>query len=84
MQITYTGHANYLHQPCKLLISAIQITYTGHANYLYQLYYKIEKNRKEEQEQEKKTRFLEKSQKWSLSLREVVLTSYDEIESCRE
>ena len=44
---------------------------------------KSKKTRKEE-EQEKKTRFLKKSQKWSLGLREVVLTSYDEIESCRE
>ena len=50
---------------------------------------KSKKNRKEQEEEEqeqeeKKTRFLKKSHKWSLGLREVVLTSYDEIESCRE
>ena len=33
---------------------------------------------------QKKSRSCQKSQKWSLGLREVVLTPYDEIESCRE
>ena len=33
---------------------------------------------------QKKRRSCQKSQKWSLGLREVVLTPYDEIESCRE
>ena len=33
---------------------------------------------------QKKTRSFQKSQKWSLGLREFVLRPYDEIESCRE
>ena len=48
---------------------------------------KLKKTRKEQEQQqqqeEKKRRFFEKSQKMSLGLREVVLTSYDEIKSCR-
>ena len=51
----------------------------------YQLFYKIEKNRKQEEQEQEHTPLEKKSKKkWSLGLREVVLTSYDEIESCRE
>ena len=42
------------------------------------------KKTRKEQEEPKKGRPPQKSQKSSLGLREVVLTSYDEIESCRE
>ena len=45
---------------------------------------KTRKQEQEEEEEEKTTRPPKKSQKSSLGLREVVLTSYDEIESCRE
>ena len=44
---------------------------------------KTRKEKEEQGEQEKKTRFLKKSQKWSSGLREVVLRPYDKIESCR-
>ncbi len=50
---------------------------------LYQVYNKIRKNKKKKKKT-KKRRSCQKSQKWSLGIREVVLTPYDEIESCRE
>ena len=49
----------------------------------YQLYNNFEKNQ-ETRRRTKKGTPPQKSQKSSLGLREVVLTSYDEIESCRE
>ena len=45
---------------------------------------KTRKQEQQQQQQEKTTRPPQKSQKWSSGLREVVLTPYDEIESCRE
>ena len=47
----------------------------------YQVYYKTRKNNNNQKT--KKSRSCQKSQKWSLGLREVVLTPYDEIKSCR-
>ena len=43
-----------------------------------------QQEQQEQQQQEKTIRPPQKSQKMSLCLREVVLTPYDEIESCRE
>ena len=54
---------------------------------MYQVYNKIRKNNNQNQNKKKtkkKRRSCQKSQKWSLGLREVVLTPYNEIESCRE
>ena len=52
--------------------------------WLYQIYYFIKFEKQNRRRRKKKRRFVQKCQKWSLGLREVVLTSYDEIESCRE
>ena len=56
-------------------------------HYFDLLFYKMKKTKQKKEgrrKDEKKRRFVQKCPKWSLGLREVVLTSYDEIESCRE
>ena len=42
------------------------------------------KQKTKEDDDEKKIRFVQKCQKWSLGLQEVVLRPYDEIEKCSD